>query len=169
MVSQEETYLSVDISENFIGKFSSGDKATILFPVQNKTVSSRINAVGQVINPENRTFEVEVDVPSSTGVKPNQVAVVTICDYVNPNAIAVPTKYIQRDNRGQYVYQATTQEGKSIARKLYIETGISYNGVTEVTAGITDSIHLIGEGFRDITDGAEIQLHEQEKKEVANN
>ncbi|MFZ1807686.1 MAG: efflux RND transporter periplasmic adaptor subunit, partial [Cyclobacteriaceae bacterium] len=84
IVSTDEMYLKTDVSERFIGRFKAGDKVDIFFPLIDKTVSTVISSVGQVINEENRTFEVEAKLPKvNFVVKPNQVVILQLLDYVN--------------------------------------------------------------------------------------
>lgn len=158
MVGNENMYVRADISEEFIGKIKSGDKVLIYFPNQDKKVTAAVSSVSQVINPENRTFEIEVQLAVNFMVQPNQVVVLTLRDYLSKNTFAVPTKLILRDNSGQFIYTVESKEGKQIAKKLYITTGISYDGSTEVKEGIAGGEVIIGEGFRDVAEGVEVNL-----------
>lgn len=169
MVSQDDMYIKADISEEFVGRLKAGDKAEVYFPVQDKKVSSIIASVGQVINPENRTFSVEVKLSGGVGVNPNQVALVTVRDYVNNKTFSLPTKYIQRDNSGQFVYVVEMMENRTHARKAYVKIGQSFNGNTEIVEGLTGAETVIGEGFRDLTDGAEITLATGAESKIAVN
>jgi RND family efflux transporter MFP subunit len=103
MVNANDIYVSADVSEDFMGRFSIGDPVEVRFPSTEKEVKSTISSVGQVINPENRTFAVEIRLPSGLDVKPNQVTIVTFRDYVNQSAFTVPTKVIQSDSEGRSV------------------------------------------------------------------
>src|SRR5690606_14136693 len=63
ITSPQDTYIKADISERYIGKLGVGDEVEVYFPVQDMRAKSTIAAVSQVINPENRTFSVEVKIP----------------------------------------------------------------------------------------------------------
>src|SRR5690606_16671008 len=102
IVSQQDMYIKADVSERFIGKFKAGDPVEVYFPTLDKKLSSKVASIGQVINPENRTFVVEVALPRiDFNVKPNQVTVLELRDYVSEATLAVPTRIIQRDEDGQ--------------------------------------------------------------------
>ena len=170
MVNADEMYVNADVSEEFIGKFKAGDPAEIFIPALDKKVKTTIASVGQVINAENRTFVVELQLPSGLAVKPNQVTVVTLRDYVNSEVFSVPTRIIQRDNSGHFVFAVEKKGDVSIAKKVYIKTGASYNTVTEVMEGLTGSEILIHEGFREVTEGAEVSVAEvKADQDVARN
>jgi membrane fusion protein, multidrug efflux system len=159
MVSPQEMYIHADVSEAFIGKFSKGDKVEVLFPSQNQRVNSTISAVGQVINIDNRTFRLEVQLPQATfDIKPNQVVVLTLRDYFTENALVVPTNLVQRDNTGEYVYVLRTEEGKKVATKQHIQTGNSYKGETEVVAGLKGTEQVVDKGFRDLSEGTSVKV-----------
>lgn len=159
ITSKQDMYINADVSERYIGKFSEGDVVEIYFPVQDKIVESKISAVSQVINPDNRTFTVEVSLPKTDlTLKPNQVAILNMRDYYSEDAFVVPTKLIQVDSQGQYIYEVKKEGDKQIAKKLYVKTGVTYDGNTEITEGITGTEILVGEGFRDLSDNVEVAI-----------
>lgn len=159
IVSTDEMFLRTDVSERFIGRFKAGDKVDILFPLINKTVSTVISSVGQVINVENRTFEVEAKLPKvNFVVKPNQVVVLQLLDYVNEEALAVPTRLIQKDEIGQYIYVVEKRESGSIARKVYVVAGTTSNKETEITEGLQGDEQIVDRGFRELTEGVEVMI-----------
>lgn len=158
IVNPDDTYLSVDVSERYIGKFTPGQPAEVYFGVQDKKVTTKVKSVGRVINPENRTFNVEVAIPQGTNVQPNQVAMVSLMDYSNPESIAVPTRLIQRDNKGQFVYTLEGAQGNSTAKRTYITTGTTYNSMTEVSEGLKAGDVIVNEGYREVTEGALVKI-----------
>jgi len=159
IVSTDEMYLKSDVSERFIGRFKAGDKVDILFPLLNKKLESQIASLGQVINEENRTFEVEVKLPKVDFiVKPNQVVVLQLRDYVNQEALAVPTRLIQRDEDGQYIYVVEKRENATVARKVHVDTGISSVNETEIVEGLKGEEQIVDQGFRDLTEGVEVTV-----------
>jgi membrane fusion protein (multidrug efflux system) len=170
MVNPNDMYVKADVSEDYIGKFSAGDKVEIFLPSFGTRSNSTINSVGNVINPENRTFRVELKFNSNIGAKPNQVAVVSFRDYLNKQVISVPTKIIQRDNRGQFVFVTEKKEASLFARKVYVKLGQSYQGYTEVLEGLEGHQSVVNEGFRELTEGAAVTIASQSsEKEIAIN
>ncbi len=156
LVGSEQMYIKADVSERFIGRFKAGDKATIFFPSSGHRISSAIAAVGQVINPENRTFTIEVMLPKvDFEVKPNQIAVLELNDYVNQEAFSVPTRIIQRDEDGQFIYVLEEKEGRYFARKRYVLTGVTSGNQTEILDGLRVGDWIVDQGFRDLIDGVE--------------
>jgi membrane fusion protein, multidrug efflux system len=158
MVNPNDMYVKADVSEDFIGKLKKNDKVEVYFPAFDKKVNSNILSVGQVINAENRTFRIEANLDSELASKPNQVVVISLRDYVNPNVFQVPTKIIQRDNQGQFLFVIENKGNSLQARKVYIEPGLSNGNVTEVLKGLDGSEKIVYEGFREVTEGAELKI-----------
>ncbi|MEP2667557.1 MAG: efflux RND transporter periplasmic adaptor subunit [Cyclobacteriaceae bacterium] len=159
VVSTDEMYLKTDVSERFIGRFKAGDKVDIFFPLIDKTVTTVISSVGQVINEENRTFEVEAKLPKvDFVVKPNQVVILRLLDYVNEAALAVPTRLIQKDEDGQFIYIVDKRESGPVARKIHVVAGITSDKETEITEGLKGDEQIVDKGFRELTEGVEVMI-----------
>ncbi|WP_420578609.1 efflux RND transporter periplasmic adaptor subunit [Ekhidna sp.] len=159
LVSPDDTYISADVSESFLGKFSRDQKVEVYFPSQNKRVLSKIKSVGQTIKSENRTFELEVTLPKlDFPAQPNQVVVLKLVDYRNDQSLVVPTKVIQSDNKGNYVYVVSNKGGKQIATKEHVELGVSHKLSTEVKSGLNEGQMLVTQGYRDLSEGVEISV-----------
>ena len=168
IVNPNDVYIKADVSERFIGKFKKGDNTDIYFPTQDRNITSTISSVSQVINNENRTFEIEILVPRVDFIlKPNQVSVLRLTDYVNPEALTLPTRLIQKDDVGTFVYTIEDVEGDMIARKTHIKTGISYNNETEILGGVDPNVVIVDKGFRELTDGTLVTLAEEKKQSLA--
>lgn len=161
IVNQNQMYLEADISERYIGKFNRGDKVSVYFPIQDKSIESEITAISEVINPENRTFKAEIKLPGvDFMVKPNQVVVVNLVDYRQSNSIVIPTELILTDAEGKFIYSLDEGENVTRAAKSRIEVGISSNGETEILYGLSLGDKIVLEGYRDLTDGTLVRISE---------
>jgi RND family efflux transporter MFP subunit len=159
ITSQEDMYITADVSERFIGQFKAGDKVEVFFPAQNKALESTVASVSQVINAENRTFFVEVRLPKTDWtVKPNQITVLHLTDYSNKVALTVPTRLIQNDDDGQFIFKVEKENDKQIAKKVHVTSGATFNGRTELVSGIESGALLVDKGFRDLSEGVEVTL-----------
>jgi multidrug efflux pump subunit AcrA (membrane-fusion protein) len=52
-----------------------------------------------------------------------------------------------------FVYTAKEENGKKVARKTFVKTGVTYNGLTEILSGLNDNDKLITAGYKDLYDG----------------
>lgn len=149
--------VKAEVAEAYSKKVNVGDAVQVYFPDLDKEITAKITAASRFISPTNRTFTVEARLnPDKNGYKANMVAVLKITDYTANNAIVIPVNYIQSDPDGMFVYIADNKENKNIAKKLRIEQGQSYNGMVEITKGLTPGQKVITSGYLDIEDGETI-------------
>jgi multidrug efflux pump subunit AcrA (membrane-fusion protein) len=81
------------------------------------------------------------------------IAVIRIKDYSNASTIAISQNFIQSSkDEGLYVYLAKEENSKKVARKTYIKTGVTYNGLTEILSGLKEGDKLITAGYKDLYD-----------------
>ncbi|GAB2990597.1 hypothetical protein GCM10027284_04070 [Cyclobacterium sediminis] len=153
-VGEDDLFIEGDISERFVGILNKGDSVSIYFPSIDKNIKTKVTAVGKIINPDNRTFKVEVFLPKVENVKPNMISVLNIQDYNVDEAVIVPTYLILKDNQGSYVFVVE----KGVAHKKYVERGLTYEGHTEITKGLDGSETLIDKGFREVGDNFNVKI-----------
>ncbi len=158
LVSLADMYVKANISESFVGKFAPGQPVEINLPSLGTTITSSISAVGQVIEPKNRTFEIEILIPAHTRAKPNMVAVLSLTDYRNPEAIVVPTNIIFTDKQGAYVYLLKKSNEQHVAIRADITTGATSGTLTEVLSGLQPNDVVIDKGIYDISNGSLVKI-----------
>lgn len=159
LVSMSNMYIKADVSESFIGKFHKGQKVKVYFPSTDYTIHSKISSIGQVINPNNRTFEIEISLPANGAkVKPNMITVLTLVDYENKNATVVPTNIIQSDRMGKFAFIVGEEEGNTVVRRVDIEPGITYGSETEIKQGLSGGETLVLKGGIGLADGGIVEV-----------
>ncbi len=90
-----------DVSESYLTKIHEGDAVTVRFPALDHEVEAKIDQVGNIIDPNNRTFRIRINLNNPDKmIKPNLVAVLKLRDYANDDAIVVPTLFIKEDFSG---------------------------------------------------------------------
>ncbi len=153
-VGENDLFVEADVSERYTGIINKGDSVVVRFPSVTEDFSTKVSAIGGVINPDNRTFKVEVFLPKLSFVKPNMISVLEIKDYENPNAVTVPNYLILQDSRGDYVY--TVEDG--VSKKRYVKRGVTYNEVTEILEGLEGTEQLVDKGFREVGDNFNVNI-----------
>lgn len=149
-----------DVGEAYSAKIKTGDQVKIFLPDVNHEISGQVTFSSKYINPTNRTFLVEASLPpDGITYRANMIAVLRIKDYTKPEAISIPQTYIQNSpDEGQFVFVAANENGKKVARKRIIRTGISYNGLTEITDGLSAGDLIITAGYKDLYNGQPIEF-----------
>ena len=161
IVNHMDMYVRADLSESFIGRFNKGDRVIINFPSLEQTIESSISSVGQVIDEQNRTFAIEALLPlTKFTIKPNLLAIVKLKDFEKEEAVVVPSKLIQKDNKGDFVFITEESNEDLIAKKIQIKRGVTYKNNTMILDGLSGSEVLIDEGFRNVAEGSKLKIVE---------
>jgi len=154
--------VTAQISENYITDIRKGDKIKVYFPIIDETLEAKINAVSQVIDPNNRTFEIEVALPDDKRISHNTLAILTINDYTNPSAFVLPINALQRGETRKYVYVATKENDYWIASLRDVETGKYSKDKVEIVRGLDEGDLVITFGFNNISVGQPVKISFQE-------
>ena len=154
IVNTGDLKIKANIPENYQTKVAVGSPLEVILPDENnRVVNAVVTIVSKIIDPATRTFYIEAKVPSSSNLKPNQVAKVHIKDYGNQNAITIPMSTLQNDETGKYVMVAAKEGNKLVAHKRTVTVGELYNDKLEVKSGLQAGDQLITEGFQNLYDG----------------
>ena len=128
-------------------------------PVINETFHQDIYAVSQVIDPENRTFTIELKVPATEkDVKPNMLAKLLVNDYINENALVVPENILQHTDKDYFIFTAIKENNVWKAHKLEVIPGKYYKNRIEILKGLKSGDHVILAGFQNLADGQEVKV-----------
>jgi membrane fusion protein (multidrug efflux system) len=141
------------LAESYAGRVNTGDEVLIVLPDTKDSIQSKISFASKVIDPISRSFEVEVNLSSKKTLRPNMLALLKIIDYERKDAVVVPLNAIQKSETGEFVYVAEN----SIAKKVNIKVGGTYNGQTEIVSGLSVGQQLIVSGVQDLNDGDKIK------------
>ena len=162
LVSLEDMYVEVEVPEVYLPNIKKGTDARVYFPVLGEEVDTRVRQVSDFIRPSNRTFNIQVSVPSlNATVKPNLVARVFINDYTSEQAILVPQSIITENASGeQYVYVATDidQENRAVVKQTVVKVGRTTGDLVEILDGINAGDAVIGEGARSLLPGQKVKI-----------
>ena len=148
------------LSESYLPVIKKGDMVSITFPsYPDLTLDRPVTRIGNVINKQNRTFLVVVDISNQGGkLKPNLLANIKINDYNSSSSIVVPSMVIREDLVGSYLYVAEKNGENMISVKKYIEVGKAYRDQTEVISGLSIGDEIITDGYSNVSDGSYIQI-----------
>jgi len=162
VINLNEMYIEVPVPETYVSSIKVGTQVEAYFPVLDKTIDSKVRQTGNFINPNNRSFTVEVPVANRDKlIKPNMTAKVKINDYINPESILIPQSIISENSAGQqYVFAVSSVDKQGIgqAKKQIITTGKTQGSVVEVLTGISDGVSLIEEGARNVKEGQNVKI-----------
>ena len=158
VVSLNEMYVTSQVSENYSGAVKEGMNVRVIVPGVD-TLLSKVDRVGQYINPENRTFEVMVALDEETALKPNMYAALEINDIQMDSVALIPSSMIQQDSKGaEFVYKLNKNDKVHVVKKTVIQTGPSYDAQTVVMSGIRAGDIIVDEGSRKVIHDQEVEV-----------
>ena len=161
IVNLDNLKVTSNISESHLPYIHKGDTANISFAVYpGIQLDVPINVIGSVINPANRTFEIQIAIPNKEKLlKPNIIANVQISDHAYDSVIVVPSIIVKNDANGNnYVYVVHENNGKTYAKKTYVKSGQSYGNKTMIVDGLKESDQLIVQGYNLVKNGSAIRI-----------
>jgi len=149
-----------DVSESYLTKIHTGDRVLVRFPALDYDLEAKIDQIGNVIDPNNRTFRIRINLNNPDKlIKPNLISVLKLRDYVNDSAIVVPALYIKEDFSGHYTFVVEQDGTNTVAKKVFVTPGVSDNNLTEVTDGLTEGMLVVSEGYNQISNGTAVRLN----------
>jgi len=149
-----------DVSEMYLPVINKGDTVDISFSTYSGIkLREPIYRTGNIINPSNRTFDIEVRAKNINGkLKPNMISTITINDYTKDSALVVPSIIIKKDFNKQFIFVAIKKDTTTIASKVYVETGRSYKDKTIITKGINIGDKVIVKGYNIVSNGSPVDV-----------
>lgn len=160
LVNLSDVYLTAAVSEAYVGKVKMGTPVKVNFQSLGKSFNAEVIRVGNFINPNNRTFDINIGLDTEGDFKPNMMGSVDVQDHSMNQAIVVPSRLVMENTQGQsYVYVCAAQsDDVCTVTKVIIETGMSYQGQTEVLGGIDAGAQIVDRGSRSIKDGQKVRI-----------
>jgi RND family efflux transporter MFP subunit len=163
IVQLSKLKIKASLAENYISRIKKGDTVRVEIPVADRSLNLTIDAVSQVIDPNNRTFNIEIRLPAQEKeLMPNMLAVVTINDYTNPQALTVPQNVVQETGDSQFLFVAEKQGARWIARRRTVTPGEAYDNRLEILDGLAAGETVITFGFQTLADGQPISVQPED-------
>lgn len=148
-----------ELPETYIGRVKKGDNAIVAFPALNKEITTKVYYSGNAISTMNRTFNVEVRFTGKEGfLRPNMIAVLKIADYNAEKSIVLPVGAVQKGLEGEYVFVAVEENGKTVAKRKLVKSGIVYNGIAEIKEGLAEGDKVITTGYQNLVEGDLVKI-----------
>lgn len=164
IVNLQDIKIKANVSESYVGQIKTGQEVLVDFPALGLQMTEKVSAVSNVIDPNNRTFVVYVK-PSKNleKLKPNLLSLITAYDYVDKEAISIPTKLIRTDGDKYFVFVVKSQGQKQIVEKRYVEIQKQFPSQTLIKSGLEVGDLLITEGVNSVIVGDEVKIIERAK------
>lgn len=152
----EDLQVSVNIPERFVAVLKTGLKAEMTleaFPAE-KFLATVIR-VSPVVDSVSRTKEVQlaidtVDPRINAGMFPK----IKLYTTITPNAVTIPQASIVSNFGSNYVFVVN---GDSTVSRREITQGVTVDGVTQITSGVSAGERVVVQGMQILSDGVKVK------------
>lgn len=148
------------VPERYASDVRVGAGAQLRFEaISDEVYSSTIRYVGSTINPRNRTFPIEVQLPNPAGaIKPEMVANMSITRQQVDEAIVAPQDALIRVEGGYVAFVVAERDGIRVAEVRDVVLGPSRRNLVVVEEGLSVGEDLIVIGQKSVADGDRVNL-----------
>lgn len=159
--NSEALKVTAEISESYINRVETTDSVTITLPSIDRELTKPIDVVGNVIDPMNRTFGIEVYIPNIDGlVRPNMMAKLKVNDYQQSGVLTVPVNIVQITNGNGYLFVAEQEESGWVAKQQEVTPGNSYQNEIIIEEGLEPGDRVVTVGYNGLNDGDPLSIQE---------
>ena len=157
IINLDQMKVTAEIPEMHLPNIQKNTSAIVSVPVLGIQFNEVVANVGNFINPNNRSFRVEISINNQNGaLKPNMTAEIKVNDYKNREAILVPIKDVLENQNGEsYVYLLeVSDEANDIYKvvKTFVKLGKTSDNKIEIIEGLEVGDKIVEEGIRLIKD-----------------
>ena len=157
LVSTDDLYVVADVSETLLSKISKNNPLEVSFPSLNlKLEALKINRIGKIVNPINRTVKIETRLPSSKKLIPNLMAELKINHYSKDSAICLPSRLILKDSDGNTYVKLLDNKNKVLICPIIL--GNSEKSEVEIISGLKEGAKIIDNGKSTVLEGQEVEI-----------
>ena len=157
VINLDQMKVAAEIPEMHLPNIQKNTSAIVSVPVLGIQFNEVVANVGNFINPNNRSFRVEISINNQNGaLKPNMTAEIKVNDYKNREAILVPIKDVLENQNGEsYVYLLeVSDEANDIYKvvKTFVKLGKTLDNKIEILEGLKAGDKIVEEGIRLVKD-----------------
>jgi len=160
LVNLKKMKIKSDISEHLLPVIHKNDSVIVTFPTyKDIEIKAPIYRTGNVINPANRTFTIEIRVNNiDQKLKPYMISNLKIMDYSLEDALTVPSIIVKKDFDKEFVFITQKTDSNTVAKKVFVETGRSYKDRTVITKGLNLDDQVIIQGYNTVSTGVAVKI-----------
>lgn len=149
LLNLDKIHVECEVTETYLKSIKQGTEVRLYFPSIDKEISSKINQVGNFINPNNRSFKIRINLDNpGNELKANMLADVKINDFVG-SGVVIPTVLLQKDREGNtYVFSVDQKNNAYTVKKSYVKETSTYNSLSYISEGLMPNTLLVDKGAR---------------------
>ncbi len=172
LIGANDFKVTAGVPARYANAISTGDDVDIWFDTQDRdTLSGNIGFTGTSINPQNRTFRIEVELPgSSDQYKVDMIANVRLKTNQQEGVLVISEEFVySKDNEYVVYVLGRDGSGNTVAEERKVTLGLSYKTDVIVENGLQVGDQLITLGSAFLDDGMRVTLKDGPSSSLASN
>lgn len=168
LIASNQIKIETGVPARYADAVQSGDEAKVWFDVPNSdTLSGTITFVAGSIDPQARTFKIEIAIPEKKhSYKIDMIANVRLRTLQQQGVLVVGEEFIYQKGNAYVVYTASeNQNGQAIANEQPVRLGASYENSVVVEEGLQPGDQLVTIGSSYLQDSMRIHIVENKSNE----
>jgi RND family efflux transporter MFP subunit len=169
LIGNNRLNISAGVPSNYSNVVNRGDTAEVWFDFQQvDTLKLPISFVGKSINPEDRTFEVEVNLPAGgEDYKVDMVSNIRIQTLRQEGVVVIGKEFLYQNEGKDIVYVVSEDSsGNRVAQMNPVQIGASYQNEVVIDSGLSNGEQLITTGSSFLQDAMRIEVVEEKEKNL---
>lgn len=162
LVNTSRVRIVAGVPERYVADIEVGSPLTASFAAYSMApVTGSVSFVGRVINPQSRTFRVEVNLPNPKGtLKPEMIANLQLTRELRVGQLVIPLTSVLREEDKSSVFVVTSPGDATVqvAERRAVVMGPSHQGRAVVTSGLQAGDEVIVVGQTNVTEGDVIAI-----------
>ncbi|WP_372902906.1 efflux RND transporter periplasmic adaptor subunit [Rhodohalobacter sp.] len=160
LVNTDQIRVLAGVPERYSGEITEGSAVQINFrTVNNDSMESQITYASNVLDPETRTYAIEIEMQNSGQlIKPEMVVDLMLKRRTLQDVIIVPRTAVLRDEDGQSVYIAEEDDGQKFAQLVSVQTGSASGPLIQITNGLSAGDEMVVTGVRNLSEGDALNI-----------
>lgn len=161
LINLNQIHVESEVTETYLKYIKKGTEVELYFPSIDKKINTKVDQVGNYINPNNRSFKVRINVNNTDGtLKANLLAEVKISDFKEVG-IVIPSNLIQKDRMNKpFVYSLVKEDKFYRVKKSYIIEKISYENESFISEGLEADTLIVDKGSQLVKEDETVILAE---------
>ena len=163
IVNTRRVKVTAGVPERYANDIQQGTPVQLDFRRYNADVrTAEVSFVGNTIDPESRTFSIEVTVRNENRtLKPEMGVKLRVTRAVLDNSIVLPRTAVLRDETGTHVYVVDRSDTTAVARDQIIALGPETGGQVVADSGLAAGDEVIIVGQNNVSPGAPLDIVQQ--------
>jgi len=170
LIGSDTFIATAGVPARYSNEIQTGDQVALWFDtVDSDTLQGTITYVGNSIDPQNRTFRIEVLLPKKEfSYKVDMIVNMRLQTNFEDNVIVVSEEFVySKDDRYVAYVLGESEQGEPVAYERRVELGPAYQTNVIIREGLKPGEKMITIGSAFLDDGMRVEVFESDDKPIA--